>query len=144
MKRHIYSAMALILVSSLAHAHSQLTGSEPADKASLAEAPKEVMLHFSEPVRLTAVSITPSGGAKQNLAGIPKEQTTHVTLAAPDLGDGQYEVEWRAVSADAHIMAGVFTFSVAAAGTASPAGHAQHSAPDRPAQDDHHGASHQR
>src|SRR5262245_58161454 len=141
MKRHIYSVVALMLVSSLAHAHSQLTASEPADKASLAVAPKEVTLHFSEPVRLTAVSITTAGGAKQNL-GIPKEQTAHFALAAPALGDGQYEVNWRAVSADAHIMSGAFTFSVAATGSA-PHDHAGHSAQEQPAQDDHHGAAHE-
>jgi methionine-rich copper-binding protein CopC len=141
MKRHIYAVVALILVSSLAHAHSQLTASEPADKASLAVAPKEIMLHFSEPVRLTAVSITPSNGAKQNLAGIPNEQTTHFTLAAPGLGDGQYDVNWRAVSADAHIMAGTFTFSIGAADSAQHADHGDHA--EHPGQGDRHGTAHQ-
>jgi copper resistance protein C len=88
------------------------------------------------------VSVTRSGGAKQNLDGIPAVQTTHFTLAAPGLGDGQYDVNWRAVSADAHIMTGTFTFSVAAAGSAH-ADH-EHAAPDQPAQNVHNGASHQR
>ena len=47
MKGSTYAVAALLLVSSLAHAHSQLTSSTPADKASLASAPKEIVLHFS-------------------------------------------------------------------------------------------------
>jgi len=114
MNRSTYAAAVLLLVSSLAHAHSQLTSSTPADKASLTSAPKEVVLHFSEPVRVTALSVTPSGGERQNLAGIPAEFMKDFTIAAPGLGDGKYDVSWRALAPDSHIMTGTFTFSVGA------------------------------
>ena len=125
MKRSTYAAAALLLVSSLAHAHSQLTSSTPADKASLTSAPKEVVLHFSEPVRVTALSVTRSGGEKRNLAGIPAEFLKDFTIAAPGLGDGKYDVSWRALAPDSHVMTGTFTFSVGA-GPAQHAEHAQH------------------
>src|SRR5262247_1176790 len=118
MKRSTYAVAALLLGSSLAHAHSQLTSSTPADRASLASAPKEVVLHFSEPVRVTALSVTRSGGEKQNLAGIPAEFMKEFTIAAPGLGDGKYDVSWRALAPDAHVMTGTFTFSVGAPGSA--------------------------
>ena len=126
MKRSTYAVAGLLLASSLAHAHSQLTSSAPADKASLASAPKEVVLHFSEPVRVTALSITPSGGEKQSLAGIPAEFMKDFTIAAPGLGDGKYDVSWRALAPDSHVMTGTFTFSVGATSSASHAEHAQH------------------
>ena len=120
MKRSTYAAAALLLVGSLAHAHSQLTSSTPADKASLTSAPKEVVLHFSEPVRVTALSIAPSGGERQNLAGIPAGFMKDFTIAAPGLGDGKYDVSWRALATDSHIMTGTFTFSI---GATPPASH---------------------
>ena len=128
MKRSTYAVAALLLVSSLAHAHSQLTSSTPADKASLASAPKEIVLHFSEPVRVTALSVTPSGGDRQNLAGIPGEFVKDFTIAAPGLGNGDYAVSWRALAPDSHVMTGTFTFSVGARAPGADAGHAEHSA----------------
>ena len=124
MKRSTYAAAAMLLLTSLAYAHSQLTSSTPADKASLTSAPKEVVLHFSEPVRVTAISVTPSGGERQNLSGIPAEFMKDFTVAAPGLGDGKYDVSWRALAPDSHIMTGTFTFSVGAAGSESHADHA--------------------
>jgi methionine-rich copper-binding protein CopC len=145
MKRSIYTVAALLFASSLAHAHSELTSSMPADKASVATAPKEVMLHFSEPVRLTAVSVTRSGGAKQDLSGIPAERVKDFTVAAPGLGDGQYEVSWRALSSDSHVMTGTFSFSVGAANPTPHTDHEQHTgAQAQPAHENHGSASHQR
>jgi methionine-rich copper-binding protein CopC len=124
MRHSTYAAAALLLVSSGAHAHSQLTSSTPADKASLASAPTQVVLHFSEPVRVTALSVTPSGGERQNFAGIPTEFLKDFTIAAPVLGAGEYAVSWRALAPDSHVMTGTFTFSVGATGSASHAEHA--------------------
>ena len=112
MKRSGYAVLAILFASSLAFGHAQLTASMPADKESLAAAPKEVVLHFSEPVRLTALFVTPSGGKRQDLAGIPAAQAKDFTVAAPGLGEGTYEVSWRALSADSHVMTGSFTFVV--------------------------------
>jgi len=141
MKRSMYTIAALMFASSLAYAHSELTSSMPADKASVATAPKEVMLHFSEPVRLTAVAVTRSGGGKQDLAGIPAERAKDFTVAAPGLGDGQYEVTWRALSSDSHVMTGTFSFSVGAAGSAQHGDHAPGSQA-QPTPEHHDGAPH--
>lgn len=151
MKRSMYAVAGLLLASSLAHAHSQLTSSTPADKALLASAPKEVVLHFSEPVRVTALSVMPSGGQRQNLAGIPAEFLKDFTIPAPRLGEGKYDVSWRALAPDSHIMTGTFTFSVGATDPASHGDHADHAAhadhADNAAHADHaehaeHSASH--
>lgn len=143
MKRSIYTIAALLFASSLAHAHSELTSSMPADKASVATAPKEVMLHFSEPVRLTAVSVTRSGGVKQDLSGLPGERAKDLVVATPGLGDGQYEVTWRALSGDSHVMTGTFSFSVGAAGSTQHGDRAQHTGSQaQPAPEHRDGAPH--
>jgi methionine-rich copper-binding protein CopC len=62
MKTFVYSAL-FSLMAAPAFAHSELTSSTPADKASVETAPKELVVHFSEPVRLTALAVTKSGEA---------------------------------------------------------------------------------
>jgi methionine-rich copper-binding protein CopC len=131
MKAFVYSAL-LGLMAAPAFAHSELTASMPADKASVDTAPKELMLHFSEPVRLTALAITKAGGAQQALSPLPTRSQKDFSTASPGLTNGQYTVSWRALSADAHVMTGQFAFAVAepiAAGEAHAghdAGHAAH------------------
>lgn len=131
MKTFIYSAVFSFLAAP-AFAHSELTGSMPADKASIDTAPKELMLHFSEPVRLTALAVTKAGEAQKALSPLPAQSQKDFSIASPDLAKGQYTVNWRALSGDAHVMTGQFAFAVGepiAAG-ASHEAHAGHEAHD--------------
>jgi methionine-rich copper-binding protein CopC len=139
MKTFAYSAIFSLMASS-ASAHSELTASMPANNASVEVAPKELVLHFSEPVRLTALAVTEAGEAQRALGPLPAERQKDFSIAAPGLSKGQYTVSWRALSADAHVMTGEFTFAVgepAAAGRheghgAAHGNHAEHGAqPDR-------------
>ena len=114
MKRFLSTIAASILFSfSAAQAHTHLTASNPADGAVLASAPKELMLHFSEATRLTAVTIQKEGDKEPKaIASLPKAATEHVTLAVDQLAPGKYNVEWRAVGADNHVMKGQLHFTV--------------------------------
>ena len=111
MKALIYSAI-FSLIASAAFAHSELTTSTPADKESVATAPRALELHFSEPVRLTALAVTRAGEAAQALEALPKERQKDFSVASPGLTNGVYTVSWRALSGDAHVMTGQFTFAV--------------------------------
>jgi methionine-rich copper-binding protein CopC len=113
MKTLIYSALFSFLAST-AFAHSELTASMPADKASVDAPPKELMLHFSEPVRLTALTVIRAGEAQRELSPLPAERQKDFSVASPGLSKGQYTVTWRALSGDAHVMTGEFTFAVGA------------------------------
>lgn len=131
MKTFVYSAL-LSLMAAPAFAHSELTASMPADKASVETAPKELMLHFSEPVRLTALAIMKAGEAQKELSPLPARSQKDFSIASPGLAKGQYTVNWRALSGDAHVMTGQFAFAVGepiAAGTSHEA-HAGHEAHD--------------
>jgi methionine-rich copper-binding protein CopC len=146
MKTLAYSAL-LGLLSTAAFAHSELTASVPADKASVAAAPKELTLTFSEPVRLTALAVS-GGGSQKQLGPLPTQGQKEFSIASPDLAQGEYTVSWRALSKDAHVMTGQFTFAVgqpAAAGAsheAHGAGHAGHHAQHGAEQGAQHGAEH--
>jgi methionine-rich copper-binding protein CopC len=122
-------------IAQLASGHAELSGSNPAADAVLGKAPKEIMLHFSEPVRLTALSVQKQADSKQSLGPLPRSASEHFSVAAPELSDGQYTVTWRALSEDTHVMTGEFAFAVGAgsapAQPAEPQDHA-HSAHSEP------------
>lgn len=106
------SALA-ILVSTAALAHTRLTGSMPSDGAAVGS-PSAIVLEFSEPVHVTAVTLLTSAGGESPTGEIPEGPA--VSFAVPvsgTLGPDTYTVRWRAVSADTHIVSGEFSFIVA-------------------------------
>ena len=138
MKRLLLSSLASLLVLAQgAYAHTQLSQSMPADKAMLQAAPKEVMLHFNEPVRLTMLSVQKRGDAKQDLGPLPQQPAKDFALAAPGLGEGHYVVTWRGMSEDTHVLNGEFAFTVGAEGSAH-----ESAQPAQPPQSDHSGSGH--
>lgn len=122
MKKLMYIGVLSVFASAVAYAHTELSSSMPADEAVLETAPQQVMLHFSEPVRLTALSIQGPGREKQDLGPLPSEMSANFSVAAPDLAAGDYVVTWRSLSEDTHVMMGEFGFKVQ-----PNASHAQHS-----------------
>ena len=97
----------------IAHAHTHLLKSVPADGHVLANPPGTVVLSFSEAARVTAAWIQKEEGVKTRL--VPPETTAkEVTIVLPALSPGTYVVSWRAASADGHVMPGRIRFSVSA------------------------------
>ncbi|MFO7777593.1 MAG: copper resistance protein CopC [Nitriliruptoraceae bacterium] len=98
-----------------AAAHALLVGSQPSDRAVLAEAPSEVVLTFTEPVTLPSGGLRVLDGAAQrvDLGTVATAEATQVAVALPpELPDGGYVVTYRVVSADSHPVGGVRTFTV--------------------------------
>jgi methionine-rich copper-binding protein CopC len=128
-------ALSAALVAAAALAHTELSQTVPADKAVLETAPKEVMLHFTEAVRLTSVALRKDGDAVAELGPLPAGKSQHFAVPARELSAGAYTVEWRALSDDGHALRGAFGFTVGTASSAavqqSPhadsSDHAQHS-----------------
>ena len=104
----------LALVSTLAFGHTELSSSMPANDATLASAPEQVRLTFSEDVTLTALSLRDSGGASFELGALPTSARREFSITAPALPPGSYMVGWRAVGADSHVVSGEIHFTVAA------------------------------
>ena len=119
-------AIALVVLSpSLALAHAQLLSSVPENQASVQTPPKELALHFSEAVRLTALTVTRDGERPQQIGSLPASTVKDFSIAAPVLAAGHYSVSWRALAPDAHVMTGTFAFTVGAGAPHEHAGHAQ-------------------
>jgi methionine-rich copper-binding protein CopC len=98
-------------VASFAHAH--LLQSMPAEGSTLSSAPAQFMLKFSETAHLTALSLQKQGEPQAHkIAPLPGDASTQFTLPAPPLVSGVYELRYRVISADSHVVAGSLHFTV--------------------------------
>jgi copper resistance protein C len=123
------TGFALLSMAGAAWAHTHLEASVPANASTVAKAPAEIILTFSDAARVTAVTITKDGEREQKIAKLPTEMATRIAIAVPKLADGQYIVDWRVAGKDGHVMNGKFRFTVGSSskpGAASPAGHEGH------------------
>jgi copper resistance protein C len=103
-----------VLATAVAHAHTHLTQSVPANGTEVPASPPNIVLKFSEATRLTALTLQGEKGAQQKLAPLPSTPAEELTVKAPQLTPGKYVVTWRAVGTDGHVMSGQLSFKVAA------------------------------
>jgi copper resistance protein C len=100
--------------------HLKLTRSDPIANASLAVSPREVKLWFSQRPELSVTTIkvrTGSGptAVERVLAPLARAESGGAPITAPmgaPLAPGQYEVVWRTMARDGHVLNGVIPFSV--------------------------------
>ena len=100
-----------------AGAHALLRESDPAAGASLDQAPRRVVLTFTERPEpgLTSIEVLDTAGQPvQRGEGAPVEgEPLQFAVGLGDLADGTYTVSWRVVSRDdGHVTAGSFAFGV--------------------------------
>lgn len=121
MRRHAVIAAAILafgvgLVES-AQAHALLRHAEPAVGSTVAGAPKELALTFSEAVEpaFCTVTVTNAAGAPMASATLRADPHDAKRLLVPlkPLPPGVYTVTWHAVSVDTHKTQGRFQFTVA-------------------------------
>jgi len=122
----LFAMMIATFAAQSALAHTELTATVPADRATLAAVPANVELKFSAPVRLTALTIQQGDAARQSLGPLPSGNSEEFSVVLPaGLGEGHYVVTWRALSEDTHVVSGEFMFAVGTA--AGPDVHGGHS-----------------
>jgi len=110
----------------VAGAHAQLEWVQPVQSSVLTSAPRQIVLHFGEPVEIDFGSLRVIGpdGARVDEGGThhPDGDSHAVAIALPGhLADGTYVVAWRVISADSHPVHGAFVFSVGTAAGARKA-----------------------
>ncbi len=117
-RRTLALAAALTLAAggpALAHAH--LKSSVPAAGGTVAAAPAELDLSFSEGVnpKFTGLTLTGPTGAKVPTGAAelgPGGDTALVVPVAGPLAAGTYEVRWHALATDGHRTDGRYRFTV--------------------------------
>ena len=105
-----------------AQAHDELTGSTPAEGDVLAEAPARVELTFSNnPAAIgSEVRVTGPDGADWADGDVEVLNNVATQRLRPNMPEGEYAVQWRVVSSDAHPIEGDFGFTVGAGATPAP------------------------
>lgn len=96
-----------------AGAHTEITGTQPAEGAELKKPPKEVTLTFAEPPLSTGLAVVLQG--KDGPLDLDADVRGNTVVAAwpADTAGGQYRVSYRVVAADGHPITGQVSFSVA-------------------------------
>lgn len=115
MKRLAFATAIALSLPLTALAHSPLKSTYPADKAVMKTLPDRLALEFGKPARLTKITLTHTLGdtSQADRLDLPSKQfETQFTFTPNFRGDGDYTVEWRALSNDGHPLKGAFSFSV--------------------------------
>lgn len=116
MKAIVSFTAALAMTATAAFAHAGLETAVPAQDATVATAPSDLMLTFSESVSLafTGVTVTGPDGAAVPLgtATLDSAGTMLMVPVTGKLAPGVYKVEWHALSDDGHKSKGSYDFTV--------------------------------
>lgn len=116
-RRLFLAAILLVSLPGLALAHPFLRRSFPAASDTLAAAPAQLRLVFSEPIelRFAKVELLGPGGSLGYLTGLGIVPDSLGTVAAPVgwvLPPGGYTVRWQAAGDDGHVIRGEYGFVV--------------------------------
>ena len=111
--RTLLAVTALSLMATPVLAHAFLNHADPGAGASLAEAPKEISLSFTETLDPSASGVSVGDAAGHDVeAAAPVISGDTVTVALKALAPGSYRVSWHAVSPDSHSTEGSYSFSI--------------------------------
>ena len=110
-------------------AHSPIYSTSPKDGSSLNQSPRELTIVFKSPVQLVKLDVRKvisnnsrsfleelfnnAEGQKVTVeSDFLEKKSRHHLINLPTLSIGFYNVEWRAISQDGHIIKGRFTFNL--------------------------------
>lgn len=129
MRSALHGCLAAILliagvtfVAPAAIAHTALTATDPVADSAVTTGPALVTATFNEPVQPTFAAMTVVG-PDGNLwsAGQAQVSDSKVSVAVRPLGPaGRYTVNYRVTSADGHVVAGSWSFTLVAPGSGQP------------------------
>ena len=113
MRRALPIALAAALAFPVAaSAHATLQSTTPRFGKEVQRGPVLIRLHFDQHVRVLPGAVKVLNGVGRNFAGTSSADGTDVVASVRPLKLGVYTVRWQAVSADSHVVSGVWTFGV--------------------------------
>ena len=107
-----------ILNSPVAHAHAALESTIPAKGAIVAKTTKMIVMRFAEDILIlqgkkpNSILVTNSSGKKVSLGNVTIVGAKITTALKVPLSPGKHTVKYRVVSADGHVVAGSYSFTV--------------------------------
>lgn len=133
--------LALFAGAPAAQAHDELLQADPADGATLEQAPDRITLTYSGDITALGneVRVTDSQGKTVSTGDVTVDGTHVIQRISPEAGDETYTVSWRVVSSDGHPIEGTYSFTVGQGGAGQPAASSSAAAHDH---GDHDAAEH--
>ena len=118
-RRRVIAALAATLVALLpavGHAHARLVKSDPSARATIARAPEAVRLWFNERLEpaYSSTSVWSEAGAElsRKPATVDTADPKLLKLKLPPLAPGRYQVRYRVLSVDGHVVEDSFFFTL--------------------------------
>ena len=111
----IFGTIVLLSVLAMggASAHALLDHAEPRVGNTVATAPQEVTLWFTQKLEPAFSTVVVTNAAGQRVdAGKPRVSGNQMSVSLRAGGPGTYRVKWHVLSMDAHTTEGNFTFKV--------------------------------
>jgi copper transport protein len=112
MRRVALVALLALALPASASAHATLRSTSPSFGEELRVSPSAIRLHFDQYVKVLPGSMQVLDVKGVNHATTVTAQGQDVVAPLPKLPRGAYTVRWRAISADTHVVSGVWTFGV--------------------------------
>ena len=123
---HLRRAITLVLLAAVpamagaAMMHMKLSRSEPAANAMLRTPPKDLKLWFTQRPELTVTSVklrsgSGTGANERALVPLARAAVDSAPIVAPvgaTLAPGHYEIAWRTMARDGHVLNGIIPFDV--------------------------------
>jgi methionine-rich copper-binding protein CopC len=106
----------LVAATGVAAAHAGLDHASPAAGSTVAQAPKEVVLWFTDKLEpaFSSIAVQDEKGEPVQTGKAEVDRATRTLIRVPlkPLSPGTYKVMWRVLSVDTHRVEGNFTFRV--------------------------------
>jgi copper transport protein len=112
MRRILLVALAALAFPAGAGAHATLRSTAPHFGTEVRSTPRAIRLHFDQRVRILPGAISVVNGVGRSFAGPSRVEGTDVVAAVRPGKLGAYTVRWTAISADSHVVSGVWTYGV--------------------------------
>lgn len=113
LRSFLFAVIALLYLATEVQAHATLDRAEPRVGNTVATAPHEVTLWFTQKLEPAFSSITVSNAAGERVdSGKTRVSGSQMSVTLRAGGPGTYRVNWRVLSVDTHTTEGNFTFLV--------------------------------
>ena len=108
-----FVCLLLFAITGTAYGHAHILKSDPANKSTVHQSPKNVVLEFNEKVQITVLTMQKGEGKAQALVPLPRAAVKMISVPIPVVDAGSYTINWRATGDDGHVVSGQVMFTLA-------------------------------
>ena len=112
MRALVATVIVALALPAVASAHATLRSATPGFGVELKQGPGTVRLRFDQHVKVLPGAVHVLNGVGHDFAGGAHVQGNQLIATVRPLKVGTYTIRWRAISADSHVVSGVWTFGV--------------------------------